>query len=187
VALFQLFVGLFQHFVGLFQATCCLSSCHVYVYVWAMFSTPLLDINSKCCSLLFLVSSIHDMPCWSPLCHCLRLQHSFWSLYTLQIYSAFWNSLFTYKRCWKWCPWASIQDRTCLILLTNRFFVWEGVHFFSDHFIRKPDIFLLRQLAQWFWRTLRHRSEMSINLLSLNLDGLPLRLLTLSLFHEISQ
>jgi hypothetical protein len=39
----------------------------------------------------------------------------------LYIYSAFGKSLYTYIRCWKWCPRASIQDWTRLILFTNTF------------------------------------------------------------------
>jgi hypothetical protein len=34
-------------------------------------------------------------------------------------YSAFGKSLCTHKRCWKWCPWASIQAWTRLILFAN--------------------------------------------------------------------
>jgi hypothetical protein len=37
------------------------------------------------------------------------------------IYSAFGKSLCTYKRCWKWCPRASIQGWTRLILFANTF------------------------------------------------------------------
>jgi hypothetical protein len=40
---------------------------------------------------------------------------------TLCIYSAFGKSLCTYKRCWKWCPQASIQAWTRLILFANTF------------------------------------------------------------------
>jgi hypothetical protein len=40
--------------------------------------------------------------------------------------------------------------------------------------VASPDIFLLHQLVQWFWWTPKQESEMSINFLSLNLDGLPL-------------
>jgi hypothetical protein len=36
-------------------------------------------------------------------------------------YSAFGMSLCTYKRCWKWCPRASIQAWTPLILFANTF------------------------------------------------------------------
>jgi hypothetical protein len=36
-------------------------------------------------------------------------------------YSAFGKSLCTYKRCWKWCPRASIQGLTRLILFANTF------------------------------------------------------------------
>jgi hypothetical protein len=36
-------------------------------------------------------------------------------------YSAFVKSLCTYKRCWKWCPRASIQAWTRLILFANTF------------------------------------------------------------------
>jgi hypothetical protein len=35
------------------------------------------------------------------------------------LYSAFGKSLCTYKRCWKWCPRASIQAWTRLILFAN--------------------------------------------------------------------
>jgi hypothetical protein len=37
------------------------------------------------------------------------------------LYSAFGKSLCTYKRCWKWCPRASIQAWTRLILFANTF------------------------------------------------------------------
>jgi hypothetical protein len=37
------------------------------------------------------------------------------------LYSAFRKSLCTHKRCWKWCPWASIQAWTRLILFENTF------------------------------------------------------------------
>jgi hypothetical protein len=39
------------------------------------------------------------------------------------------------------------------------YFVWEKVQFFSDCFICccKPDIFLLLQLAQWFWWAPQHK------------------------------
>jgi hypothetical protein len=42
-------------------------------------------------------------------------------------YSAFGKSLCTYKRCWKWCPRASIQAWTHLILFANTFCrsAWE--------------------------------------------------------------
>jgi hypothetical protein len=43
---------------------------------------------------------------------CLRI----WSLYT-----AFGKSLCAYKRCWKWCPRASIQAWNRLILFANTF------------------------------------------------------------------
>jgi hypothetical protein len=36
-------------------------------------------------------------------------------------YSAFGKALCTYKRCWKWCPRASIQACTRLILFANTF------------------------------------------------------------------
>jgi hypothetical protein len=36
-------------------------------------------------------------------------------------YSAFGKSLCTYKKCWKWCPRASIQAWTRLILFANIF------------------------------------------------------------------
>ena len=36
-------------------------------------------------------------------------------------YSAFGKSLCPYKRCWKWCPRASVQAWTRLILLANTF------------------------------------------------------------------
>jgi hypothetical protein len=38
-----------------------------------------------------------------------------------QLYSAFGKSLYTYKRCWKWCPRASLQAWTRLILFANTF------------------------------------------------------------------
>jgi hypothetical protein len=38
-----------------------------------------------------------------------------------QLYSAFGKSLCPYKRCWKWCPRASIQAWTRLILFANTF------------------------------------------------------------------
>jgi hypothetical protein len=37
------------------------------------------------------------------------------------MYSAFGKSLCTYKRCWKWCPRASIQAWTRLIVFANTF------------------------------------------------------------------
>jgi hypothetical protein len=37
------------------------------------------------------------------------------------LYSAFKKSLYAYKRCWKWCPRASIQAGTRLILFANTF------------------------------------------------------------------
>jgi hypothetical protein len=36
-------------------------------------------------------------------------------------YNAFGKSLCTYKRCWKWCPQASIQTWTRLIIFANTF------------------------------------------------------------------
>jgi hypothetical protein len=39
----------------------------------------------------------------------------------------------------------------------------------------QPDVILLRQLAQWVWWNPQHESGMSINFLSLILDGLALR------------
>jgi hypothetical protein len=39
----------------------------------------------------------------------------------LYMYSALGNSLFTYKRCWQWCPRVSIQAWTRLILFANSF------------------------------------------------------------------
>jgi hypothetical protein len=42
----------------------------------------------------------------------------------------------------------------------------------------QADIFLSHQLAQWFWWTPQLQSEMSINFLSLSLDGLPLRMVS---------
>jgi hypothetical protein len=38
-----------------------------------------------------------------------------------RIYSVFRKSLCTYKKFWKWCPWASIQAWTNLILFANAF------------------------------------------------------------------
>jgi hypothetical protein len=38
-----------------------------------------------------------------------------------RLYSAFGKSLCTYKWCWKWCPRASIQAWTRLILFANTF------------------------------------------------------------------
>jgi hypothetical protein len=35
------------------------------------------------------------------------------------LYSAFGKSLYSYKRCWKWCPRASIQTCSHLILFAN--------------------------------------------------------------------
>jgi hypothetical protein len=40
---------------------------------------------------------------------------------SFEIHSAFGNSLFTYKSCWKWCPRASIKAWTHLILFANTF------------------------------------------------------------------
>ena len=37
------------------------------------------------------------------------------------INSAFWKSLCNYKRCWQWCPRASVQAWTHLILFANTF------------------------------------------------------------------
>ena len=37
------------------------------------------------------------------------------------LYREFGKSLCAYKRCWKWCPWASIQAWTRLILFANTF------------------------------------------------------------------
>jgi hypothetical protein len=68
-----------------------------------------------------------------------------------QIIQCIWKSLRTYKRCWKWCPRASIQAWTRLLC----YFVWEEVQFFLDRFMHcyKPDIFLLHQLAQLrYWQ-----------------------------------
>jgi hypothetical protein len=42
-------------------------------------------------------------------------------LRTVCLYTAFGKSLFTYKGCWKWCPRASIQPWTRLILFANTF------------------------------------------------------------------
>jgi hypothetical protein len=39
----------------------------------------------------------------------------------IKIYSSFGKSLCTYKTCWKWCPRASIQAWTRLILFANTF------------------------------------------------------------------
>jgi hypothetical protein len=64
--------------------------------------------------------------------HCNNAAHSWWRLimnitfylYTKVwsvLYSAFRKPLCTYKRCWKWCPRASIQVWTRLILFANTF------------------------------------------------------------------
>jgi hypothetical protein len=43
------------------------------------------------------------------------------SRFSRNMYSAFGKSLCTYKRCWKWCPRASIQACIRLILFANTF------------------------------------------------------------------
>ena len=49
------------------------------------------------------------------------MDHSAWFQASAAKYSAFGKSLCTYKRCWKWCPRASIQAWTRLILFANTF------------------------------------------------------------------
>jgi hypothetical protein len=60
----------------------------------------------------------------SMICYFIRI---FWRKETC--YSAFGKSLRTYKRCWKWCPRASIQAWTRLILLTNTI-CWSACEMF---------------------------------------------------------
>ena len=50
-----------------------------------------------------------------------KWQMGFNSAFKGLIYSAFGKSLCTYKRRWKWCPQASIQASTRLILFANTF------------------------------------------------------------------
>jgi hypothetical protein len=75
------------------------------------------------------------------------------------------------KRCWKWCRRASIQTgfNSCTsVTLYRKWFRFLG-----------PLYGLLQarylSLAQWFDGPRSIQSEMSINFLSLSLDGLPLR------------
>ena len=75
----------------------------------------------------------HDFgsACFNPIyCHYFQvLTHLTWSMcwnfafcgLCVVIYSVFGKSLGTYKRCWKWCPQASIQAWTCLFLFANTF------------------------------------------------------------------
>jgi hypothetical protein len=46
---------------------------------------------------------------------------SVYCIWNQRMYSAFGKSLCAYKRCWKWCPRASIQAWTHLILFANTF------------------------------------------------------------------
>jgi hypothetical protein len=53
----------------------------------------------------------------------------------------------------------------------------------------KPDIFLLRQLARWFWWTPQHRVRNVHQLLTVKFSWSPTSfgILTLSLFHVFSK
>jgi hypothetical protein len=52
---------------------------------------------------------------------CILFVIVFCNFYMYIMYSAFRKSLCTYKRCLKWCAWASIQAWTSLILFANNF------------------------------------------------------------------
>jgi hypothetical protein len=67
------------------------------------------------------------------------------------LYSVFGQSLCTYKRCWKWCPWASIQAWTCLILFINTITHFTGIALqppFSN-WVQWNNSTLQRQLRYW--------------------------------------
>jgi hypothetical protein len=99
----------------------------------------------------------------------------------LSLYNAFGMSLCTYKSCWKWCPRASIQVWTCLILFAITFcrsaFMWEGVQFSRTPLwaVARPIFFSCANLGNGFVGFRSIEWEMSINFLSWILDGLPLR------------
>jgi hypothetical protein len=109
------------------------------------------------------------------------VQYRLHSSNLLSLYIAFWKSLCTYKSCWKWCPRASIQVWTCLILFANtlcRFaFVWEEVQFSRTPLcaVASPIFFYCANLGNDFVGLRSIEWEMSINFLSWSLDGLPLR------------
>ena len=79
----------------------------------------------------------------------------------------------------KICKPFTVTDSFLMIrrsqFLHRCYFAWEEFQFFSDRFMRccKPDIFLLRQLARWFWWTPQHSQKCPST--SHRLDGLPLR------------
>jgi hypothetical protein len=64
------------------------------------------------------------------------------------LYSAFGESLFTYKRCWKWCPPASIQAWTRLILFANTF-CWSACEMFLMYAVIAVFISLS---VLWYWK-----------------------------------